>query len=407
MLPAIQLLSGAGLILMVSLRDPLRDTLMFADFAQGVLWGCLALIVFSIPNYERQLGRLSWVPMLTALMLAVALGIFGSGPGSSDAKVNLLFFQPVELIRILVVLFLAGYFAQNWDALRQLHQEHGRLAKWSKQFNIPRLDYVVRVLFGVAASMALFCLLKDLGPALVIGCIFLTMYSIARNRALLAAAGLGVIVLGFLFGYVTGHPHTVTERVQMWRSPWDNHVRGGVQLADSLWSLSTGGASGTGLGLGDPESMPAAHTDLVVSAFGEQTGLIGIFAIFLLYSALIYRSVRIALNAPGTYSFFLVIGLVLIIAYEILLITGGLLGLIPLSGVVSPFLSFGRTSMVANFALFGMILSVSSRSKPLAYARASVTAPEPRQNFGHCARALLLLLATLLIVVLARFSWVQ
>src|SRR5258708_1754112 len=160
MLPAIAALSGAGLILMVSLRDPLRDTLMFADFAQGVFWGCLVLIVFSIPNYERQLGRLSWVPLLTALMLAVALGIFGSGPGSSDAKVNLLFFQPVELIRILVVLFLAGYFAQNWDALRQLHQEHGRLAKWSKQFNIPRLDYVLPVLFGVAASLALFFLLN-------------------------------------------------------------------------------------------------------------------------------------------------------------------------------------------------------------------------------------------------------
>src|SRR5258708_38017507 len=107
MLPAIQLLSGAGLILMVSLRDPLRDTLMFADFAQGVLWGCLALIVFSIPNYERQLGRLSWVPLLAALLLAIALGIFVTGPGVSDAKVNLFFFQPFERIRILLVQFLA------------------------------------------------------------------------------------------------------------------------------------------------------------------------------------------------------------------------------------------------------------------------------------------------------------
>jgi cell division protein FtsI/penicillin-binding protein 2/cell division protein FtsW (lipid II flippase) len=397
MLPAIELLSGIGLILMVSLRDPLRDTLMFADFAQGVLWGCLALIVFSIPDYERQFGRLSWVPLLVALLLALALGIFGTGPGTSDAKVNLLFFQPVEVIRIFLVLFLAGYFAQNWDALRQLRQEHGRLAKWSKRFNIPRLDYLLPVLLGVAASLALFFLLSDLGPALIVGCLFLTLYSIARGRVLLAASGLAVIVLGFFIGFVTGHPHTVTERVQMWRSPWDNHVRGGGQLADSLWALSTGGASGTGLGLGDPESMPAAHTDLIVSAFGEQAGLIGILALYLLYAALVYRSVRIALNAPGTYSFFLVMGLALILAYQILLITGGLLGLIPLSGVVSPFLSFGRTSMVANFALFAIVLSVSSRVKK----------GDREANFGGATRALVLVLATLLVVVLVRFSLIQ
>jgi cell division protein FtsW (lipid II flippase) len=399
-LPIIHVLAGIGLILMVSLRDPLRDTLMFADFAQGVLWGCLALIAFSIPDYERHFSRLSFVPLLASVLLAIALGLFGSGPGTSDAKVNLFFFQPVEIIRILLVFFLAGYFAQNWDALRQLRQEHGRLSQWSRRFNIPRLDYVLPVIFGVLTSLILFFLLSDLGPALVIGCLFLTMYSIARNRVLLAAAGLLVIILGFAGGYVTGYPRTVTQRVQMWKSPWDNHIRGGDQLADSLWALATGAKTGTGVGLGDSETMPAAHTDLIVSAFGEQGGLVGILALYLLYAVLVYRSVRIALNAPGTYSFFLVTGLTLIVAYEILLITGGLLGLIPLSGVVSPFLSFGRTSMVANFALFGIILAISSR--------ASTKAARPvEQNFGAATKVLIAVLATLLVVVLARFTWVQ
>ena len=395
-LPVIHVLAGIGLILMVSLRDPLRDTLMFADFSQGVLWGCVALIAFSMPDYERHMGRLSWVPLLASLLLAIALGIFGTGPGTSDAKVNLVFFQPVEVIRILLVFFLAGYFAQNWDALRQLRQERGRLEKWSQRFNIPRLDYVLPVIFGVAASLLLFFLLSDLGPALVIGCLFLTMYSIARNRVLLAAAGLAVIILGFAFGYLTGVPHTVTQRVEMWKSPWDNHVRGGDQLADSLWSLATGAVTGTGLGLGDSETMPAAHTDLVVAAFGEQAGLLGIAALYLLYGLLIYRSLRIAMSARGTYSFFLVVGLTLIVAYQMLLITGGLLGLIPLSGVVSPFLSFGKTSMVTNFALFGIILSV----RPVAQASRPASFRKP-------VRALAALLATLLIIVLARFAWIQ
>jgi cell division protein FtsI/penicillin-binding protein 2/cell division protein FtsW (lipid II flippase) len=397
MLPIIQALCGIGLILMISLRDPLRDTLMFADFTQGVVAGCAALAVFSVPDYERHFSRLSYVPLIAALALAIALGIFGSGPGGSDAKVNLFFFQPVEVIRILIVLFLAGYFAQNWDALRHLKQQHGRLANLSARFSIPRLDYVLPVAVGVGISIVLFFWLGDLGPALVIGCLFLTMYSIARNRVLLSAAGLAVIILASAIGYATGYPHTVRERIEMWKSPWDNHVRGGDQLADSLWALSTGGATGTGLGLGDAQSVPAAHTDLVVSAFGEEAGVLGVVALYALYGILIYRSLRIALNAPGTYSFFLVIGLALITALQLLLITGGLLGLIPLSGVVSPFLSYGRTSMVANFVLFAIILSISSRGKKR----------DQQMNFGSGTRALMGVLAVLVVAVLARFTWVQ
>ncbi len=294
-LPTMHALSGIGLVLMISLRDPLRDTLMFGDFTQGVIAGCAAVLLFSIPDYQRQFSRLSYVPLLAALLLALALGLFGSGPGSSDAKVNLFFFQPVEVIRILIVFFLAGYFAQNWDALRYLKQQRPE-ATASRHFNLPRLDYVLPVAAGVAVSIALFFWLSDLGPALVIGCLFLTMYSIARNRVLLATAGLAVIVLTFAVGYVTGYPNTVRERVEMWKSPWDNHVRGGDQLADSLWSLATGGATGTGLGLGDPQTMPAAHTDLIVAAFGEEAGVLGILALYALYGVLVYRCVRIALR---------------------------------------------------------------------------------------------------------------
>jgi hypothetical protein len=225
------------------------------------------------------------------------------------------------------------------------------------------------------------------------------MYSIARNRVLLATAGLLVIVLGFVGGYVIGYPHTVTERVKMWKSPWDNNVHGGDQVADSLWALSTGGATGTGFGLGDPETVPAAHTDLIVSALGEQAGFVGILALYALYAVLLYRSLRIALNAPGTYSFFLVVGLALIVAYQILLITGGLLDLIPLSGVVSPFLSYGRTSMVANFVLFAMILSVS--------ARARRRGQDQEANFGAASRVLMAVLGVAAMVVIGRFAWVQ
>lgn len=397
LLPLVLTLSGIGLMLMISLRDPLRDTLLFRDFAQGVVAGCFAIALFSLPDYERQFSRLSYVPLALSLLLAVGLGLFGSGPGTSDAKVNLFFFQPVELIRILIVLFLAGYFAQNWDALRQLKQDRSLLPEWARRINLPRLDYVLPVMLGVLLSLALFFWLSDLGPALIIGCLFLTMYSIARNKVLLAAAGLFVIFLGFAGGYAMGYPHTVGDRVSMWLSPWDNKVRGGDQVAASLWSLSTGAVTGTGLGLGDSQLVPAAHTDLVVSALGEQLGFLGILAVYVLYAILMYRGLRIARNAPGIYSFFLVIGLSLINAYQILLITGGLVGLIPLSGVVSPFLSYGRTSMVANFALVGIILAVSAAGKKR----------DQYENFGAGGRLLTAGLAALLLVVIGRFAWVQ
>lgn len=320
-LPAVMLLSGIGFMLMVSMRDPIRDTLTFVDFAQGVVAGCIAMGLFSIPDYERRLGRLSYVPLLAALLLALALGLFGTGPGVSDAKVNLFFFQPIELIRILLVMFLAGYFAQNWDALRELRQRHG----WAERFNVPRLDYALPVLAGVAAALLLFFWLSDLGPALVVGCLFLALYAIARNRALLAAAGLAVIVLGFWAGHAIGKPETAAQRVDMWLSPWDNHVRGGDQIADGLWALSTGGVTGSGPGLGSPAVVPAAHTDLVLAAAGEELGFLGLTLIYLVYGFLVYRSLRIALGAPGAYSFFLAAGLTLITALQILLISGGML----------------------------------------------------------------------------------
>jgi len=361
-LPVLHLLSGTGLILMISLRDPLRDTLMFQDFAEGLILGALLLAVLSTIDFEREFRGLSYVWLGLSVLLATALAFFGSGPGESDAKVNLGFFQPVEVIRILLVLFLAGYFARNWDALRDLKQQRGPLGSL-RFLSVPRLQYLLPVAIGVSVALAMFFLLKDLGPALVIGCLFLSLYTVARNKPGLAVAGLCAIVFVFWAAHSAGYPETVTQRIDMRASPWDNYVRGGDQLAHSLWALSSGGVLGAGVGLGNPEYVPAAHTDLIVAALGEEWGFVGVLGVYVLYAFLLFRASRIALRAPGAYSMFLVIGLAMVTALQILLITGGILGVIPLSGVVSPFLSYGRSSMAANFALFGIVLSISGRPK--------------------------------------------
>ena len=363
LLPAIHLLTGMGLILAVSLRDPLRDTLEFSKFAWGVALGCLVLLAPSLRalNYQR-FSAWCYTPLFGALALFVLLLRFGSGPGGNDAKVNLGPFQPVEAIKILIVFFLAGYFTRNWERLRDLREKRlvPRSLRW---IGLPRLSHVLPVMCAVAIALGFFFLLKDLGPALVTGFLFLTMFAVARGRAGLAMLGIVLLVGGVVVGYHYGKPATVVDRINMWLSPWDNDVHGGNQLAHSLWAFSTGGALGSGPGWGDPEMIPAGHTDLVLPAIGEEWGFCGVATVLLLLGFLVWRGMRIGLRAANEYGMFLAVGLSALIAFEMLLISGGVLGAIPLSGVVSPFLSFGNTAMLANFLIFGILLSISNQGK--------------------------------------------
>ena len=353
------LLTGAGFILMVSLRDPVRDHMIFTGFAQGVAGGCAILAAASFLDFKRIFGGLSFVPLLGSFALSALLILFGHGPGTSDAKVNLFGFQPVEIIRVLLVLFLAGYFAARWEVLRHARETRPSIAWLSSRVDVPPLEYVLPVLACVSLSLLFFFLQKDLGPALIFTCLFLTLYGIARRGVLMVAAGLALLVAGFAFGYLAGVPHTVSDRVSMWLAPWNNAVHGGDQLAQSLWAFSSGGTFGAGLGMGDPAVVPAVHTDLILAALGEEWGFLGIFGVFALYAFVLYRALRIALRAAGDYEFFLAAGVTATLGLQVLLIAGGSLGVSPLSGVVTPFLSFGRTAMLVNFLLLAIVLSIS------------------------------------------------
>ncbi|MBV9612891.1 MAG: FtsW/RodA/SpoVE family cell cycle protein, partial [Acidobacteriaceae bacterium] len=362
LLPALHLLTAFGLILMISLRDPLRDTLEFKKFAWGVVIGCATLLLplFRVFQY-RNFSRWIYTPLFVAFALFLALLKLGSGPTGSDAKVNLGPFQPVEIVKLLIVFFLAGYFSHNWEHLRDLRQKK-LVPRWLRWLDLPRVRHALPVMCAVTCALALFFLLKDMGPALVLGFLFLIMFGVARARAGLAILGLVLLVSGVTIGYHLGTPHTVVDRVSMWLSPWDNNVHGGDQLAHSLWAFATGGPWGSGPGLGDPSVIPAGHTDLVLPAIAEEWGLPGVISVLLLFALLVQRAFRIALRAPDEYALFLAIGLAALIALEMLLISGGALGAIPLSGVVSPFLSSGNTAMLANFTIFAILAGISNQT---------------------------------------------
>jgi hypothetical protein len=206
------------------------------------------------------------------------------------------------------------------------------------------------------------------------------------------------MLLGFLGGYFVKYPRTVYQRVDMWLSPWDNNVRGGEQVVHALWAMASGGLFGSGLGLGDPEIMPAAHTDLILAVLGEEWGWFGFVGVYVLYAALIWLGVRIAMRARDDYSFFLALGLTLLTAFSTLLISGGVLDLSPLSGVVTPFLSYGGTAMIANFAIFGVLVALSRQGQ---------SASDHTEPFRVPVRRVTQLLALLAFAVVGKAAWLQ
>ena len=376
LLAATHLLTALGFAVLLSRQDPLRDTLLFIRYTQGVSIGLVAFAALSVLDFRKaRFLTLSYAPLVAALILSALLIVFGDGPGSSNAKVNLGPVQPIEAIRLLLALFLAGYFARRWELLRHVRTRTIRDVQIPGWLNLPKMDYVLPVLAGVAASLLFFFLQKDLGPALFISCVFLAMYAIARNRVGMAILGLSVLAAGFYLGYELNVSTTLAARVQMWQSPWDNGVRGGDQIAQAMWAVSTGGLFGTGLGLGDARYLPAGHTDLVLAALGEELGFVGLLCVACVFIIIAARGFAAARRADDDYGFFLATAVTLFLALPVLIMSAGMLGVVPLTGVVTPFLSYGGSAMVANFAALGVLTALSRRSGALSAAKADRSNP--------------------------------
>jgi cell division protein FtsW (lipid II flippase) len=359
------LLTAIGFAVLLSRPDPLRDSLLFVRFAEGTVMGLLVMAGLSLIDFgTAAFVEFSYLPLAAALSLSVLLIAFGSGPGSSTAKVNLGPLQPIEAIRLLLALFLAGYFARRWELLRELRSRVVRDVRMPDWIDLPRAEYALPVVIGVGLALVFFFLQKDLGPALFLCCVFLAMYAVARGRVGMAVTGLVLLVVGFYAGYRLHLSPTLADRVRMWQSPWDNAVAGGNQITHAIWGMSTGGWFGTGLGLGDSRYLPAGHTDLIFAAIGEELGAAGLILVAVLYAVLAWRGIRIGRLARNDYGFFLATALMLFLVVPALIMAAGILGVTPLTGVATPFLSYGGSAMVANFAALGMLTAIGADRHP-------------------------------------------
>ena len=395
LLPAALTLCGLGMMAMLTLRDPLRDLLLVRSFGSGVLLGCGVAGVLMSVSYER-LRSFVYVPLAAAFLLALALVVLGSGPGGSGAKVNLWGGQPVEVIRLLEVQFLAAYLGSRWQYLRTLRDPQVGRTRLMSRVHVPHLDYLLPLLICLVLTLVFYLAQADLGPALIMGCLFMGMYAVATRRVGLVLIGLSVLCAAFWVGYRLGVPSTVGARIAIWLAPFTSGVRGGDQVAHGLWAFASGGVTGRGAGLGETEFVPAAHTDFALAALGEELGFIGIAATLLLFALVAWRGFRIAERATGDYSRFLALGITLCLVLQFLLIAGGILALVPLSGVAAPFLSYGKSAMTVNLAGVGILLAIASRSSS-----------PPAAAFRRPIRCLAAVLATLGIVVAQRAWQVQ
>ena len=208
---------------------------------------------------------------------------------------------------------------------------------------------------GVA--VVLFWLQKDLGPALLFSAVLLSMLYMASGRFSYVALGLGLLVVGFLIANRV--LATVQTRVTIWLDPWSNRETVGYQLVQALYALASGGVFGTGLDLGSPRYIPAVHTDFVIAAIGEELGLAGSLAVVCLFVLLVQRGFVVALDSRSGFSALLAAGLTAVLALQALIILAGTLELIPLTGITLPLVSYGGSSVVANFVLVGLLMRIS------------------------------------------------
>ena len=345
-------------------QDPLRDTLLFVRYTQGVSMGLLAFAALSVLDFRKAAFlTLSYAPLAAALILSILLIVFGDGPGTSNAKVNLGPIQPIEAIRLLLALFLAGYFARRWELLRQVRARTIRDVRIPRWLNLPKMDYVLPVVAGVAAALVFFFLQRDLGPALFISCVFLAIYAIARNRVGMAILGVSISGRRFL------------SRIQIERLDDPRRARADVAIAvgqrRQRWRSNRAGGMGllhgrtvrNGPGSRRCALLPAGHTDLVLAALGEELGFVGLLCVACVFAIIAARGFTAAFRADSDYGFFLATAVTLFLALPVLIMSAGMLGVVPLTGVVTPFLSYGGSAMVANFAAIGVLTSIGSHSQ--------------------------------------------
>ena len=362
LLPTVAMLGGISLLLMERLPQSLAGGGAGLANAQ-LLWLALSLAVIAVlaavvrSDAWLRLYKYTWAAGGIAL-LALTF-VFGDEVNGQRLALSIGPFsgQPSELLKVILVVFLAGYLAENRPLLERESSRLGPL-------RLPPVPYLLPMAAMWAIALLVVVVQRDLGAALLFFAVFLFLLYVATARASFIVIGLalfagGAAVMARLFGHVQ-------TRFDIWLDPFAQASDAGYQVVQALEAFARGGLLGTGLGAGLPMvggrlPIPNIHTDFPLAALGEELGLIGVLAILGLYLVVIQRGLRIAASARDDFQALLATGLSLVVGVQAFIIAAGNLKLIPLTGITLPFISYGGSSLLANGVVVGLLLALSDR----------------------------------------------
>ncbi|MFK8908881.1 FtsW/RodA/SpoVE family cell cycle protein [Streptomyces sp. YS-3] len=369
-LPVALLLTGVGLVLLhrLDVTYVARPDLKIAPTGNGQLvWTVIAVAVcvgvLLVVREHRWLQRYIYVTMAVAMVLLMAPAFFGADQFGAKRWIMLgpLSVQPGEFVKIMIAVFFAGYLTVNRDALTLTGRRFlGMRLPPGRQLGPIATIWVLSLLVLVFE--------RDLGTSLIFFGLFVIMLYLATERTSWVVCGLLMAVLGAgVVGSVEPHVH---GRVVAWQNPMDAFTEAGrqagisEQLGQALFSFGSGGITGSGLGQGHPELIKfAGNSDFILTTVGEELGLTGVMAVLMLYGLLVQRGLSAALLARDPFGKLLAVGLSSALLLQVFVVTGGVMGLIPLTGKALPFLAKGGSSMVANWLMVALLIRISDSAQ--------------------------------------------
>jgi len=367
LLPVVGMLGGISLLLMQRLPQDLvtidlgSTTLGLGDVQ--LVWLVLAIAVATtigiVVRSDSWLRRYKYTWAAIGIALLLLTFVFGADVGGQRLTLRLgpVSGQPSELLKVILVIFLAGYLSENRPLLIEQDTRLGPL-------RLPPLPYLAPMVAMWAIALGIVVVQRDLGAALLFFAVFLALTYAATGRISLVVIGLvlflvGSAVLANLFAHVGA-------RIAIWLDPFADPLGDGYQIVQSLHAFARGGLLGMGLGNGLPlvggrMPIPEVHTDFPLAALGEELGLAGVIAILGLFLVIVERGLRIGASAADDFRSILATGLALVIGVQAFIIAAGNLKVLPLTGVTLPFISYGGSSLLANAVVIGLLLALSDK----------------------------------------------